>query len=160
MATPRKRPEDKVKTGRPTDYSPELAAKICHIISTHPNGLGKLQKMYDFMPDKSTIFLWIQKYPEFSNQYFTARKYQAHVIADSILDIPTEINTFDDKDGVERIDSGILGRAKFDMECRKWHASKLEPKIYGDFKQDDSQDKAKAIHEESMERAKVLEKEF
>ncbi len=148
---------NKNKGGRPTDYSVELAEKVCNIISTHPNGLDKLNKMYDFMPDKTTIFAWIQKYPEFSHQYFMARKYQAHVIADSILDIPSDVQTYGDKDGVERIDAGILGRAKFDMECRKWHAAKLEPRVYGDHKQDDNQEKSKVIHEESMERAKVLD---
>lgn len=134
MATPRKNPEDFKPNGRPCMYTKELGDRICNLIATNACGLSRLTKEYG-LPDKQTIFNWIQTIPEFLDQYLTARKFQSHVIADEIIDMAPNISTFEDKEGVERIDSGILGRAKFDFEAKKWHASKLEPKIYGDNKQ-------------------------
>lgn len=118
--------------GRPTTYTPELATYVCKIIATHSCGLKKLTRMYEDFPSQSTIYAWIYDHPEFSGQYFDARKSQAAVLADSMLDIADNIPTFEDKEGNERIDSGMLGKAKLDYEVLKWHASKMAPKIYGD----------------------------
>lgn len=159
MPTPKKDPKDYKKTGRPERYTPELAEKVCYIIATHAHGLKKLCAMYDFMPDKSIIFSWIQSHPEFYDQYLRARRFQSHVVADEILDMSSEVQSYVDKDLVERIDSGILGRAKFAMECKKWHASKLEPKIYGDNKIENQEIKDESTHKEAMERKRVLEEE-
>jgi len=118
--------------GRPTTYNPEIAAYICNIIATHPHGLRKLKRMYPDIPDYSTIYEWIYRHKEFSEQYFEARRSQAAVLADSMLDLSEEIPVYEDDKGNERIDSGMLGKAKLDYEIRKWHASKMAPKIFGD----------------------------
>lgn len=120
---------------RPSDYTSELANYICNIIATHPHGLEKLARMYPQMPEKKTIYSWIHKFPEFCSLYFDARKTQASVLADSALDLTDNIQEYEDKDGVLRIDSGILGKAKLQFQISVWHASKLAPKIYGDQKQ-------------------------
>ena len=121
--------------GRPTTYTPELAKYVCDIIATHEFGLNKLTQMYDKFPHKSTIYAWIASHVEFSNQYFEARRRQANVLADSMLDLPDNIQHYEDKEGNARIDAGILGKAKLEFEVKKWHASKMEPKIYGDKQQ-------------------------
>ena len=121
--------------GRPTTYTPELANYVCNMIGTNACGLNKLTKMYEEFPDKSTIYAWIRAHSEFSNQYLEARRLQALVLADSMLDIADEIPVFEDDKGIERIDSGMLGRAKIDFEVLKWHASKMAPKIFGDKQQ-------------------------
>lgn len=117
---------------RPTTYNAELGAYVCKMIATHSCGLKKLEKMYEDFPYHSTIYAWIYDFPEFSAGYLEARRLQAAVLADSMLDISEDISTFEDKDGVERIDSGILGRSKLNYEILKWHASKMAPKIFGD----------------------------
>ncbi len=121
--------------GRPTSYTPELGAYICKIIATHPHGLNKLCQMYPAMPGKSTIYEWIGIFKEFSELYFEARKIQASVLADYALDLTDNIPEYEDKDGVTRIDSGILGKAKLQFQISAWHAAKMAPKIYGDQKQ-------------------------
>lgn len=121
--------------GRPTTYTPELAKYVCEMIATHACGLNKLTKMYEMFPDKSTVYAWMHAHSEFSNQYLEARKSQAAVLADSMLDISENIPVFEDDKGVERIDSGMLGKAKLDYEVLKWHASKMAPKIFGDRQQ-------------------------
>lgn len=123
--------------GRPTTYTPELAAYVCKMIATHGCGLRRLERMYDAMPHPSTIYAWLYDHPEFSEQYFDARRIQATVLADSMLDLPGEIQTLEDKEGNERIDAGILGKAKLEYEIIKWHASKMAPRIFGDKKQEE-----------------------
>lgn len=121
--------------GRPTTYTPELASYICKIIATHKFGLRRLAAEYELFPHPSTIYAWMYDHPEFSEQYLNSRRIQATVLADSMLEIADEIPIYDDKDGVSRIDAGMLGRAKLEYEALKWHASKMAPKIYGEHKQ-------------------------
>ena len=121
--------------GRPSTYTPELAKYVCDMIATHACGLNKLTKMYENFPDKSTIYAWIKAHSEFSNQYLEARRLQALVLADSMLDIADNIPIFEDEKGVQRIDSGMLGKAKVDFEVLRWHSSKMAPKIFGDKQQ-------------------------
>ena len=148
----------KNKGGRPTHYTEELGIKICETIATHAIGLGKLEKMYDFFPAKQILFGWMFKNKRFYDQYLEARKIQSHVIADEALDMAENIPTYFDDKGIERIDPGILGRAKFNFECRKWHASKLEPKIFSDnYRPGNSDEKETAIHQDNMARKQKLD---
>lgn len=157
MATPRKDPKDYLKVGAPTLYNDDLAEKICEVIATHSIGLMKMHEMYDFFPEPNTIYRWIRKYPEFYSQYLHARRQQAHVMAEYICEIDTNIPVYTDKEGVERIDSGMLGRAKLSYETKKWHASKMEPLIYGDQKYtDDLLSKNNAL----LEECKVLKQQL
>lgn len=119
-------------TGRPTTYTPELAKFVCDMISTHTCGIKKLTAMYEDFPHSSTIFAWMKYFPAFSSQYFDAKCIQASLLADSLLDLPDEIETYEDEKGVERIDAGMLGKARLRYQINVWHASKLAPKIYGD----------------------------
>lgn len=121
--------------GRPTNYCPEIADYVCKIIATHAHGLKRLAKMYEKFPSQSRIYEWMYDHPEFQGQYLNARRLQANVLADCALDLVHEIPTFIDKEGVERIDSGILGQAKLGFETIKWHASKMAPKVWGDKQQ-------------------------
>jgi len=121
--------------GRPTTYTPELAKFVCDTIASHPNGLRKLTAMYEEFPHQSTIYAWLASHEEFSKQYLDARRKQATVLADSMLEITDDLPVYEDKEGNERIDAGMLGKAKLEFEVKKWHASKMEPKIFGDKQQ-------------------------
>lgn len=127
--TKKKDPKDYLKKGAPTFYTPELAKKICHLISTHPKGLTTIIKMYD-LPDRQTIFNWLNEYPDFFDNYMLAKEKQAHVIADETLAVNEEIPTYFDKDGVERIDNGMINRAKIKADALRWNAAILAPKHY------------------------------
>jgi hypothetical protein len=70
------------------------------------------------MPDIKTVFNWLGKHPSFVQQYTHAREVQGHVTADLAID-----------DAVVAKDAG-LGRLAWD--ARRWHASKMAPKTYGD----------------------------
>lgn len=71
------------------------------------------------MPSCSTVFLWLANNPAFSEQYekAVAARTDAHI--EDILDIAD--NT---KEEVQR--------SRLRIDARKWVASKLKPRKYGD----------------------------
>lgn len=124
------------KVGRPTSYSDEIAAEILGRIA---NGepLSKICKD-EGMPNASTVYLWMIKDEEFSKRYARAREDQAETLADELLAIADETPDLEpvyDKDGnlVEmRLHAAYVTWQKNRVDARKWVASKLKPKKYGD----------------------------
>ena len=150
--------EDK-KLGRPSGYTPELADFICRLIACNPEGLNVLYKKHP-IPHPQTIYNWIAIHPDFFDKYMKAKEQQSHVHADFMLDVPGETPTFIDKDGNERIDSGMLGRSKLVIDALKWHAARLAPRHYGDHKMKSAESQNEDIHKEAIARSEVLEKEY
>lgn len=118
--------------GRPTDYTPELADRICQLVATNTCGLDELCDTYDFMPDESSVRLWRFKHVQFSLKYAQAKMFQAELLAEQIHKLSASVLTYHDSEGNERIDSGSVALARLRVDSIKWHASKLAPKIYGD----------------------------
>jgi len=121
----------KKRAGRKTEYDPLIAAEICTRISCGES-LRQIC-MEDRMPVHSTVYLWLLQNKQFSDNYAKAREEQADTLADEIQAIadeyPAEI--VDDK-GISRTDSGWVTWQKNRIDARKWVASKLKPKKYGD----------------------------
>jgi hypothetical protein len=67
----------------------------------------------------SSVFLWLTKHPEFSERYAHAREAQAETHADRIVEIADD----------ETLDPN---HKRIMVDARKWVASKLKPKRYGD----------------------------
>lgn len=89
------------------------------------------------MPSKSTICLWLAEDEGFRRQYSSARELQAEALADEIMqiaDTPLKgIRTTIRDDGkVETVEEDMLGHRRLQVDARKWLASKLAPKKYGD----------------------------
>ena len=70
MVTPRKKPEDKRKTGRPTDYRPEYCARV---VELGEQGMSKAQMAREFGIARCTLDDWAVKFPEFSAAFTRAR---------------------------------------------------------------------------------------
>ena len=91
------------------------------------------------MPSCASVFLWLRKYPEFSEQYAQAKEESADALVEDILDIADD-GTNDwmemkDKEGaIEgwRQNGEALQRSRLRVDTRKWIASKLKAKKYGD----------------------------
>ena len=132
MATPRKKTEIRRKVGRPCIYNLELADKICHLVATNPVGIDKICQANPELPDARTVNDWRFKFPEFSQKYREAKESQAELYANQTLEIADTDVTFTDKDGITRVDSGMVAWQKLKINARQWHASKMAPKIYGD----------------------------
>lgn len=121
--------------GRPTDYSLELTARICARIADGES-LRSICRDED-MPSTVSVFLWLQKHPEFTNQYVRAREAQADALADDILEISDDArNDWMERHGEDAAGWAVNGehiqRSRLRVDARKWIASKLKPKKYGD----------------------------
>lgn len=123
--------------GRPTDYNPEIAAKICEIISTNPYGLKKITRLFPELPTESTINLWRLKHEEFSVDYNKAKLNQADLLAEECLDIADESENdyIETEDGNVKCNNEYVNRSRLRIDTRKWLAGKLLPRQYGDAKQ-------------------------
>jgi hypothetical protein len=118
--------------GRPTDYTQEIADQICEQLADGMS-LREICKADD-MPNRSTVFRWCALIPEFSIQYARAREEQAEALADEIIAIADE-KTGDvrvDSEGREQPDHEFIARSKLRVDARKWVASKLKPRKYGE----------------------------
>jgi hypothetical protein len=70
-------------------------------------------------------------HPEFAEQYARARELQAERFADDIIEIADD-KSEDVYGELEMPNSVAVARAKLRIDSRKWIASKLLPKKYGD----------------------------
>lgn len=145
MATPKKKPEDKQKAGRPTLYTEALADLICERVATSTFGLQRLCDLYEDLPTKTTINLWRYKYPEFSTQYAQAKLKQADLMAEEILEIADDgqndwMESFgEDGEIGYKINGEHVQRSRLRIDTRKWLASKLLPKQYGQHAEEEKQ---------------------
>ncbi|CUI02625.1 Phage terminase, small subunit [Janthinobacterium sp. CG23_2] len=88
----------------------------------------------DEMPNKATVFRWLAANAAFSDQYARAREAQADCMADEIIEIADDglNDTYEDDDGNKRTDQDVIARSRLRVDARKWLASKMAPKKYGD----------------------------
>ena len=121
------------KLGAPSTYTPELAAAICEHIAAGKS-LRTIAAL-DGMPAQSTIMVWLDgKHPDFTEQYARAREAQADKLAEEALQIADDgrSDTYVDGDGNVKTDTEVIQRSKLRVDTRKWLASKMAPKKYGD----------------------------
>jgi len=108
------------KAGAPTDYTPDTANIICQHIA-EGQSLRRIAEHEPLAPSFRSIITWLLKHEEFALQYAHARTMQADVMVDDITHIA---------------DHGEdVRRDALRIDARKWVASKLKPKKYGDHKQ-------------------------
>jgi hypothetical protein len=156
MATPTKKPETKNKGGRPLEYTKEMGDYICELVSSTGHGLLKLTKLYPELPDKVTINRWRYRIPEFRTQYAMAKIEQADVLAEECLEIADD-DSYDTKltsEGFEVCNTEFIARSRLRIDTRKWLASKLLPKQYGDKLDNDANTNAAALFYEAIKKLK------
>ncbi len=128
------KPKARRGRGRPTRYTPEVAADICTRLA-EGESLRSICKD-NAMPGLRTVMGWLfdGDHEEFSQQYARAREAQAEVRADEIVDIADDAsNDFTtDENGKAVVDHEHIQRSRLRIDTRKWIASKLLPKRYGD----------------------------
>lgn len=122
--------------GRPTDYSQELADKICEQLASG-DSMRTVAKS-DGMPAMATMFRWLREKPEFREQYAKAKEEAADAYAEEMMDIADDAsNDWMVRHGKDDQESWQLNgehvqRSRLRIDTRKWIASKLKPKKYGD----------------------------
>lgn len=134
------------ETGRPSKYSQEIADKICEQISTTSKGLKAICEA-NGMPCVATVYNWLndKEHKDFLDRYARAREEQADLLADEIISIADDGSndniTVSTKNGSYDIENKEwTSRSKLRVEARKWKASKLAPKKYGEKQQVDIKD--------------------
>lgn len=136
-ANERERHLNKDTMGRPTDYNEEIANEICEAVATSSLGLTKLCEINPHFPARDTIYRWRWRYPMFSDKFNEAKKCQAELGAEEMLEIADDaINDYmENVDDNKKVGYTFKGenvqRSKLRVETRKWIASKLLPKAYG-----------------------------
>lgn len=124
------------KIGRPTKYSQDVVENICVAIA-EGKPLTKICRADD-MPSVATVYRWLVENKQFQEMYARAREDQADTMADEIAAIADETPELEpvlDKDGnvIEmRLHSAYVQWQKNRVDARKWVASKLKPRKYGD----------------------------
>lgn len=115
-----------------TKFSQEIFDEICVRIA-EGESLRKICKD-EKMPSLVAVWKWLNNSEELVKQYTRAREEQAETLVDEIIDISDEKkdDTFLDKDGNEVINHEAIARSRLRVDSRKWIASKLKPKKYGD----------------------------
>lgn len=113
---------------RPTIYSEELALEICEQIA-QGKSLRSICELEE-MPSLRTVMYWCNDNKEFLQQYTRAREAQADYYADELIEIADTL--LKDDDGKTFDDPTAVARAKLRIETRKWIASKLKSKSYGE----------------------------
>lgn len=122
--------------GRPSDYSTEIADKICERLAEGDS----LRTICDEegMPSKATVFRWLAKHPEFETVYARAREVQAEVLADEITTIAddgrNDLMEILNKDGEPigwRENGEVLRRSQLRVATRQWIAERMLPHKYG-----------------------------
>lgn len=106
------------KTGRPTKYTKAIADEICRRIEDGEMLLNIVADKH--MPERSSVYLWLEIHQEFSDNYARARKSGAHALVEQ---------------GMNILDGSNPEHANMDKnraEYRKWLASKRNPESYGD----------------------------
>jgi hypothetical protein len=123
--------------GRPSDYTPELTDLICERLSAGESMRSISQD--DDMPTRKTMFSWMRKHEQFLNQYARAKEESADAMVEDILDIADDgSNDWMEKLGKDgecigyELNGEHVQRSRLRVDTRKWAASKLKPKRYGD----------------------------
>lgn len=121
--------------GRPTTYTPELAARLCAQLAAGKS-IRTACKAAD-MPSIATVYNWMNSNPEFLEQYARAKQDAADAMAEDIMDIADDSTndymeyTYGDQT-VTRLNQENIQRSKLRIETRRWLMSKYKPKRYGD----------------------------
>lgn len=121
----------KKKLGRPSKYSPDLAAQICNLIA-QGNSLRKICRQEN-MPDMKTVFTWMPLFPDFLQQYTRAYEQRAEHLFEQILEIADDsTNDYIETEHGIVFNQENYQRSRLRVDSRKWFLARMNPKKYGD----------------------------
>lgn len=124
---------------RPTDYTPELAERICQHIAG-----GESLRSFCRSPGEphvATVCRWIIKHDEFREQYAHAREAAGYAHGDGVIEV------------VEAVRNGDVDAqtARAMMDGLKWAAERMAPKSHSSRQEIDHTTKGNAIQPTRIE---------
>jgi hypothetical protein len=126
---------------RKSEYTDEIAERICELIATTPRGLDWICSNNDELPSAATVHRWLADNKTFCESYLRARERQAALLFDECLEIADDstddilfLASQDDSGdgGKPALKHSAIARAKLRIDTRMRMAGKLHPKKYGD----------------------------
>lgn len=130
-------PKAKGKGGRPTV---KTEANMARILALLADGMSlRAICAMDGFPDRENVRRWVDEDPDFAARYVRAREMAAEDVAEELLEIADDGRN----DWMEKVnkDGECIGwmvngeavqRSRLRVDTRKWIASKLLPKKYGE----------------------------
>jgi len=129
--------DTKPKVGRPEVFTKELGDVVCERLSLGES-MRSIARDPD-MPGITTLFKWIRTDDEFAAQYDRAKEESADAIYDEIQEIADDgTNDWVEQHGDDaakaayKLNGESIQRSRLRVDTRKWMASKMKPKRYGD----------------------------
>ncbi len=120
--------------GRHLEFTQEIADVICDRLMDGES-LKSICSEPD-MPARVTVIRWAAHIPSFGVMYAHAREEQAETLFDDMLHIADTpqlgVKTITKSSGVETIEGDMIDHRRLQVDTRKWAASKLRPRKYGD----------------------------
>lgn len=109
--------------GRPSTYTPELAAEICRMLIEGVPGDDRTASIRSIcrlpdMPCRTTLANWEATIPEFKKLLTAAKEARADVDADSIVEIAREA----------ALSKEAVAKARLEIDAVKWRSSKMNKK--------------------------------
>lgn len=99
------------------DNIPRITAEICELIAVGYSLRAALEQKAEY-PSYNTFYKWLDEFEHVRDKYARARELQQDFEADNMVDIADVA-----------VDPN---KARIQIDARKWRASKLAPKKYGD----------------------------
>lgn len=132
MSKEKSAPAPARKRGRPPIYGQEHKNRICDEIAAGRTLPSILRD--EGMPDMRWVFTQIKGDESFYQSYTRAREARTELWAEGLIEIADDgrNDTYVDEDGIQRVDHDHVARSRLRVDTRKWLASKLLPKTYGD----------------------------
>ncbi len=125
---------DQPKRGRPSNYSTEIAETICDRLAE-----GESLRVIcgdAGMPNRSTVFRWLDRNEEFRREYAIARECLAETLMDEIIRIADDSSgDYVEKTGPDGKVTWVFNgenikNCRLRIKARKWILTHLAPKKY------------------------------
>lgn len=125
------------KRGRPSKYTPEIAAEICERLASGESLVSICED--PLIPDHASVFRWLADpaNDSFRESYARAREYWADAEFDNLMHIAdtpmvgekVKVNA----DGSEEVTRGdMIEHRRLQVDTRKWALARMRPLKYGE----------------------------
>lgn len=114
-------------TGRPSVFTQDLADRICAELADGRSMRSVCRE--DWCPSMQTVFRWLREKDSFREQYTRAKEEAADAMIEEMSEIADEMPAYTPEG---KIDPSDVNNRRLRIDTRKWLASKLKPKKYGE----------------------------
>lgn len=130
-------------------FDQAIADRICERIA---EGISTRKACEELQQNRSELYKWLGENPSFADQFARAKNESAESLADELIDIAEDgRNDWEERENAKTGETYIalnreaIERSRLRIDARKWVASKLLPKKYGDRLQTDNETRVTVV---------------